>query len=285
MKWRVLFALGAMLPASVVPMRAETVVLSSDLEWSYSQYNDEFNKGRTTSSLSLAIPETDAVAFHAFCVAGSSGNFSVARFGADTQGLGEGDPVSIKFSTHSWEHTMQGNAAGTQAEVGVSGVEVIIENDDAVWEIMSTASRFFYEVRDEKVQIVSEGAARPIAQFLDDCRFYSTGYTNAGNETKDPRWATCSAPENQQSVDLRTPVTVTFRNQSEGYRSVFWMGYDGQPVNYANLDVGQEFKVNTSVGHPWMFTDGPGNCIEMFQPKVGVTIFEISAPSPEFGPE
>ena len=45
------------------------------------------------------------------------------------------------------------------------------------------------------------------------------------------------------------------------------------------------FTINTYMTHPWMFTDGPGNCIEMFMPQPGVTRFAITAPNRNFGPE
>jgi hypothetical protein len=64
-----------------------------------------------------------------------------------------------------------------------------------------------------------------------------------------------------------------------------WIGFDGMPVEYANLNPGETFSVNTYVTHPWMITDGPGNCIEMFMPQPGRASFDITAPGRDFGPE
>ena len=101
----------------------------------------------------------------------------------------------------------------------------------------------------------------------------------------DPRWQTCDTLGGQRSLNSDTPVTVTFRNLSDGFRSVMWIGFDGVPKNYANLNPGESYTINTFLTHPWMFTDGPGNCIEMFMPQMGVSTFDITAPGRDFGPE
>lgn len=74
-----------------------------------------------------------------------------------------------------------------------------------------------------------------------------------------------------------TPVTVTFVNKSWEYRGVMWADFSGKLVPYANLNPGEKYTVNTYVTHPWVFADGPGNCVEVFMPKTGVPIFNITA--------
>ena len=91
--------------------------------------------------------------------------------------------------------------------------------------------------------------------------------------------ASCSKFGKVRSQNSNTPVTVTFVNKSGEYRSVMWIDFKGQPVSYANLDPGQNYTIKTYVTHPWMFTDGPGNCIEMFMPSKGVPKFNLTAKS------
>jgi len=89
-----------------------------------------------------------------------------------------------------------------------------------------------------------------------------------------------------KSVESKTPVKVTFVNKSDGHRAVMWIDFEGHPVDYAGLDQGETFTTPTHLTHPWMITDGPGNCIEMFMPQEeGDTRFELTVPSPVFGPE
>lgn len=93
----------------------------------------------------------------------------------------------------------------------------------------------------------------------------------------DAEAASCSRKVKSQNSN--TPVTVTFVNKSGEYRGVMWVDFKGKPVSYANLNPGQSYTVNTYVTHPWMFTDGPGNCVEMFMPRQGVSKFNITAKS------
>jgi uncharacterized protein YegP (UPF0339 family) len=96
----------------------------------------------------------------------------------------------------------------------------------------------------------------------------TTGYAEA---------ASCA--QGVKSKNSNTPVTVKFINKSGEYRSVMWVDFKGRYVSYANLNPGQSYSVSTFVTHPWIFTDGPGNCVEMFMPKKGVKRFNITVKS------
>ncbi len=128
---------------------------------------------------------------------------------------------------------------------------------------------------------VEIGCDGPGQTFIDgECR---TNY--AGASRNEPKLhPTCSLWGTVRSLESRTPLTVTFTNTSDGYRGVMWLNFEGTPVEYTNLEQGQSYTVTTYLTHPWMFTDGPGNCMQIYVPKPGDTRFEISAPSPAFGP-
>lgn len=91
--------------------------------------------------------------------------------------------------------------------------------------------------------------------------------------------ASCSTFGKVRSQNSNTPVKVTFVNKSGEYHGVMWIDFKGQPVSYANLNPGERYTISTYVTHPWMFTDGPGNCVEMFMPRKGVSSFNITAKS------
>ena len=84
---------------------------------------------------------------------------------------------------------------------------------------------------------------------------------------------------NVKSQNSNTPVTVTFVNKSGEYRGVMWADFNGKLVPYANLNPGASYTVKTFATHPWIFTDGPGNCVEMFVARAGVNKFTIKAKS------
>ena len=79
-----------------------------------------------------------------------------------------------------------------------------------------------------------------------------------------------------KSKNSKQPVTVTFVNRTDALRNVAWLDFKGTPVDYAQLQPGEKFTINTFVTHPWMFTDGPGNCHEIFMPKKGIKNFRIT---------
>ncbi len=81
------------------------------------------------------------------------------------------------------------------------------------------------------------------------------------------------------------PVTVTFENHTDGLRNVAWLDFKGMPVEYAHLQPGEKFTINTFLTHPWMFTDGPGNCHEIYMPKRGVNKFRITVERQDLGAE
>jgi len=86
-----------------------------------------------------------------------------------------------------------------------------------------------------------------------------------------------------KSKKSNVPVKVKFVNKSGEYRGVFWLDYNGQMVSYANLNPGESYTIDTFVSHPWVFTDGPGNCIEMYFPAKGKNRYNLTVKSPGFG--
>lgn len=79
-----------------------------------------------------------------------------------------------------------------------------------------------------------------------------------------------------KSIDTGVRVNVRFVNRTNGMRSVMWLDYDGTPKQYKNLNPGESYVQSTFAGHPWMFTDGPGNCKEVFVPDRNSRQYEIS---------
>jgi hypothetical protein len=64
-----------------------------------------------------------------------------------------------------------------------------------------------------------------------------------------------------------------------------WIDGDGMPRPYGSLNPGESYTQGTFAGHIWMITDGPGNCLEVYVPGPGQSVFAITAPDGGFGPE
>jgi len=77
----------------------------------------------------------------------------------------------------------------------------------------------------------------------------------------------CRRFGNVRSRNSQRPISVRFTNRTRGERSVMWLDYNGRPKEYKRLAPGQSYVQQTFAGHPWMFTDGPGNCKELFIPN------------------
>ncbi len=87
----------------------------------------------------------------------------------------------------------------------------------------------------------------------------------------------CQTRSTLKSIESSTPATITFINTSGMYRSILWIDFNGQPKDYANLNSGDQVTQQTFLTHPWMITDGPGNCIEIVMPKPGSSVVQLGA--------
>lgn len=90
----------------------------------------------------------------------------------------------------------------------------------------------------------------------------------------------CSKQGQIRSKNSNTPAKITFKNNSGAYRSILWLDFKGQPKEYANLSSGQEITLETYLTHPWMVTDGPGNCIKIALPRGGASFVSIGETKP-----
>lgn len=194
-----------------LPLFFTTAKASDDeMTWSYQQYNDETNKGRTTSSIRVGIPETDDTMLDGKCSVGSSGDFSYVTFGADISRMKEGSKAKIKFYTTGFQRDLEGTVVGTNAEFGVSGLQLILDNNDPLWSAFKQFSSMRYSVNDKEITLPLKNSAKAIDNFIVDCSFYAEQLTSTGQEktklpskteNESPGWH-ISGTENQEIAFL-----------------------------------------------------------------------------------
>ena len=95
----------------------------------------------------------------------------------------------------------------------------------------------------------------------------------ASEPTPDP---SCKERTKLRSKNSDTKTKITFINRSGGTRGILWLDFNGQPKDYANLQNGEEAVFDTFMTHPWMITDGPGNCLQIVMPHPGARVVELS---------
>ena len=81
------------------------------------------------------------------------------------------------------------------------------------------------------------------------------------------------------SMNGNQPQQITLANMTDGYRGVLWIGYNGDFVDIGGLNAGESITIDSYVTHPFMITDGPGNCLEVMVTTAGQSTFAITAPA------
>ncbi len=269
----------------LMALAAAPAQASDDMVWQSYEFADAHGGG-ATSNISVGVPETDHIMLSGSCSAANGSGVPRLTFGAPVDGLRDGDRMEMRFLDAPGEPVYSGQAAGTQAEVGVSGIEVELPAGDEIWAVMSERRAINYAVGNQVMNLPLRGSARAIDRFLSDCRTYAgNGGTTSPQLPTDENPMTCEAYADARSQNSQVPATVTFDNRTDGYRSILWLDFDGMPQQMAALNPGETSTINTYLTHPWMITDGPGNCLEIHMPQPGTTSFAITAPNRWFGDE
>jgi subtilisin family serine protease len=72
------------------------------------------------------------------------------------------------------------------------------------------------------------------------------------------------------------PARVRFYNASDIAVSLYWIGFDGQIVEYAGTLPGESYELDSYVGHYWLAKDFDGTCHEgVMEVTDGMNDFEI----------
>ncbi len=81
------------------------------------------------------------------------------------------------------------------------------------------------------------------------------------------REVSCSVERSLKSENTNASISLTIVNRSGGYRNIMWIDHSGNAVSYNGLNDGESYVQSTYVGHPWMATNGPGDCERIYVPQ------------------
>lgn len=87
--------------------------------------------------------------------------------------------------------------------------------------------------------------------------------------------ASCKGQFKMRSKNSDTPTSITFVNKSKTYRSILWLDFKGQTKDYAQLEAGKSVTLQTFLTHPWMVTNGPGDCLQIVLPRAGGSTIKL----------
>ncbi len=77
----------------------------------------------------------------------------------------------------------------------------------------------------------------------------------------------CSSESRLRSLTSDTSLSLDFQNGSPGPVTIHWLDFNGRRVHYADLEVGQSYRQQTYVTHPWIALDADGGCRGVFLPR------------------
>lgn len=254
------------------------------LSWFTMKFQDE--NGADNVQLLHAVPESDNVQFVATCSSEDGGINTEVFLPADVSQLPDGTKIKVRFVARGVDQTFTARVLKGSSGEGDQGALFNVPVDDPFWQALPKASAVNYRIATlPTIRMSLAGMSRPTGEFLRDCRLFKSAQPVAAAQTQSGGKDTCRAASNTKSTDGGKSVTVTIVNRTNEYRNIDWIDFNGQNVNYAGLNSGDSFSVQTSTTHPWMATDGPGNCIEIFLAKRDGSTIELSRASPGFGAE
>lgn len=247
-------------------------------------------------TLVYGLPETDDVQFVASCQIGAGGPYALVQIAADTAGLPNGAPVSLSFTDGAGAGTtLAGSIVGVNAEVGITGVEMALELSDGLFNLMRVRDVLSYAIpAGQGFEIHTAGVAGPLDQFLATCADPVAG-AGAGTGAAPGTGGVVPMPAQDshgcemlgqiRSLDGNQPQQITLTNMTDAYRGVVWIDYNGGFLDMGGLNQGESMTINSFATHPFMITDGPGNCLEVMTTAAGQSQFAITAPGQFFGNE
>lgn len=251
--------------------------------WHYHRSVD-VNPFNTRLGVAYAIPESDGVLFTASCEIGAGGPYISAELGADIGARAEGAADQMRIiSGNGVESFIDVLVVGTTREEGILGVEIALQLDDPFWQTLRNGGILSYELPGaQMLSMPLAGATGPMSDLLNDC-------ANIGDlgEGAVPSLVTasCETIFSMRSQNGDVPQRVTFTNAGDGFRALYWMDYNGNPVQISEMNPGESVTIDSFLTHPWMVTDGPGNCLEAMELQAGQSTYTFTALNQFFGNE
>ena len=265
--------------------RQADVPPADGLKWFTLSYDDAAD-GSRKHQLLRGVPETDNVQMVATCSDADGGASSNILLSYDVSRLASGSRTKVRFTASGVDQSFSARVLRDQSGEGMQGASLDIPTDHAFWKVLARLNSVNYSVAGGKSLSLSlVGFTRQQANYAKTCAKLVSAPV-AGAPDANPFGAdSCRVASKVRSADGGAAVQMTIVNATNEYRNIDWIDFEGRQVNYAGLNAGESFVVNTWTSHPWIATDGPGNCIEIFVASEQSPTMKLTRASPSFGAE
>lgn len=104
------------------------------------------NVFETVLSVTYGVPETDDAYILGSCFVGAQGPLVSMEFAADVEGFAENEATTLRITSGNGRDVeVEGSVVGVFAEVGVAGVEIVLEPSDPAWRVIAGDPTFRFE--------------------------------------------------------------------------------------------------------------------------------------------
>ena len=176
-----------------------------------------------------------------------------------------------KSSATSWtEQGQSGRALFSFEEIGHTAQSIeLYDASRGVYITLDVASQIIWyrdtgSARRKLYDIIETGSSQ--------ANYAPPAYAAASPALQPARELSCREQSTIASSNSNTPAKITFINNSGMQRAVQWIDFNGRIKNYADLSAGQQITLDTFLTHPWLITDGPGNCVKIVLAEPGASV-------------
>lgn len=86
----------------------------------------------------------------------------------------------------------------------------------------------------------------------------------------------CAAGLANPSQGSGTQTGVTFTNNTQSMRHIYWLDSTGTGQPMGHVMVGEQLTITAGPGTTFELADGPGNCMEVFRMTQGQYFYDIT---------
>lgn len=234
------------------------------MEWLYTAWSPE---GGAVPSISLdyGIAYTDAVQFSLECSVTATGASALVDFFSEIGVLDHGGPVDVSVMSPG-RAPLQFPAQVFSWETGHTGARTELPMSHPFFAALREWPGVTFQLAGQQaIALPAEQGRRDITRFVTDCSALSPVAQPAPSAAA----SSCASFGTARSMSGDVPQQVTFSNDTDAARVLFWIDYEGQPEQIAIVEPGLWVTIDSYLTHPWMITDMNGACREMMQPQPG----------------